>query len=454
MAKYDEPFRLQVVQEYLNGDASTRTLAARYGVGRTVIRRWVASYQEHGVAGLRRKVGHYEAQFKLSVLHRIQRDGLSYGQAAALFDIRSAGYVAIWERLYHEGGIDALSPRRRGRPRKMATSLPPKPTEAGAPDERTREELLKENEYLRAEVAYPKKARCAAASEEAGSAKEKTQIVRELRQRYPMTALLKAAGLARSTFYYQLRTLDADDRHADLKAQIRAVFERHQGRYGYRRVTAAIRQAGHLVNHKAVQRLMQQLQLKSWVRPKKYRSWRGELGKAAPNLLQRQFEAAGPNQKWVTDVTEFKVNGQKLYLSPVMDLYNGEIVAYQMDRRPSFALVSGMLKQALAKLRRQDKPLLHSDQGWHYRMPEFRRELERRKLIQSMSRKGNCLDNAAMESFFGTLKSECFKRQHFTCVEQLRETLERYIHYYNHERIKLKLKGLSPVQYRTQSLGA
>ncbi len=168
--------------------------------------------------------------------------------------------------------------------------------------------------------------------------------MRELGQHHPVAALLKAAGLARSTFYYQLRTLDADDRHADLKAQIRMVFEHHKGRYGYRRVTAAIRQAGHLVNHKTVQRLMQQLQLKSWVRPKKYRAWRGEIGTAAPNLLQRQFKATGANQKWVTDVTEFKVNGQKLYLSPVMDLYNGEIVAYQMDRRPSFELVNSMLK--------------------------------------------------------------------------------------------------------------
>ncbi len=157
MAKYAERFRLQVVQEYLGGEASTRTLAARYGVGRTVIRRWVASYREHGAAGLSRKVGQYDARFKLSVLQRMQRDGLSYGQTAALFDIRSAGHVSTWEHLYHEGGFDALSSRRRGRPRKMATSLPPKPTEAGSPDERSREELLKENEYLRAEVAYLKK---------------------------------------------------------------------------------------------------------------------------------------------------------------------------------------------------------------------------------------------------------------------------------------------------------
>jgi len=209
--------------------------------------------------------------------------------------------------------------------------------------------------------------------------------VQALRQCHPVPALLRAAGLARSTFYYHLKSLQAGDRHADLKAKIQAVFERHKGRYGYRRVTAAIRQAGHLVNHKAVQRLMGQLQPKSRVRQKKYRSWRGEVGRAAPNLLQRQFEAHSPNQKWVTDVTEFNVGGEKLYLSPVLDLYNGEIVAWQTDRRPSFELVSAMLKKALAKLGHTERPLLHSDQGWQYRMSAFGRLLRRHKVIQSMS---------------------------------------------------------------------
>ncbi|ONX01433.1 transposase, partial [Burkholderia cenocepacia] len=122
----------------------------------------------------------------------------------------------------------------------------------------------------------------------------------------------------------------AGDRYADLKAKIQTVYDHHKGRYGYRRITAAIRQTGDAINHKTVQRLMGQLQLKSLVRPKRYRSWRGEVGRVAPNLLRRQFDAERPNQKWVTDVTEFNVEGQKLYLSPVMDLYNGEIVAYQM----------------------------------------------------------------------------------------------------------------------------
>lgn len=278
--------------------------------------------------------------------------------------------------------------------------------------------------------------------------------MQELRQQYPVAGLLKLAGLARSTFYYQQKVLLAGDKHASLKGSIRTIFERHKGRYGYRRVTASIRQLGERVNHKAVQRLMGVLGLKSLVRPKKYRSYKGEVGVAAPNVLQRQFDANGANQKWVTDVTEFNVAGEKLYLSPVLDLFNGEIVAFETAKRPVFDLVGSMLKKALRRLGPNDRPMLHSDQGWQYRMPAYQRKLRENKMVQSMSRKGNCLDNAAMESFFAVLKSEYFYLNKFTGVDQLQEGLKHYIHYYNHDRIKLKLKGLSPVQYRTQPLAA
>ncbi len=275
----------------------------------------------------------------------------------------------------------------------------------------------------------------------------------ELRQDHPLPVLLKAAELSRSTFYYQAKAIEAGDRYAGLKTRIRAIYERHKGRYGYRRITAALGHAGEAVNHKTVQRLMQGLGLKSLARPKKYRSYRGQLA-AAPNLLNRQFAASGANQKWVTDVTEFNVQGDKLYLSPVMDLYNGEIVAYEMLERPVFSLVSRMLKKALTRLSDGETPLLHSDQGWQYKMPAYRRQLIDHGLSQSMSRKGNCLDNAAMESFFGTLKSEFFYLNKFASIKQLQQGLHRYIHYYNHHRIKLKLKGLSPVQYRIQALSS
>lgn len=275
-----------------------------------------------------------------------------------------------------------------------------------------------------------------------------------MRQEHSLPALLKAAALARSTFYYHLKNAEVEDAHVGLKVQIRSIYGRHRGCYGYRRITAQIRRGGDAVNHKKVQRLMQSMGLKSVVRPKKYHSYRGGPHAATPNVLQRQFNAEQPNQRWVTDVTEFNVKGEKLYLSPVLDLYNGEIIAYQTSRRPAFAMVSTMLKKAIAKLGPNDQPLLHSDQGWQYQMPAYRQQLAERQITQSMSRKGNCLDNAAMESFFGTLKSEFFHLTQFDSIKQLQQGLCGYIHYYNHDRIKLKLEGLSPVRYRTQALGA
>ncbi len=214
----------------------------------------------------------------------------------------------------------------------------------------------------------------------------------------------------------------------------------------------AIRHTGALVNHKKISRLMNMMGLKAVIRQRKYRSFKGEAGRAAPNILQRNFKAERPNGKWVTDVTEFNTAGEKLYLSPVMDLFNGEIVSYRIQTRPTFDLVGKMLKEAFKTLMPSEKPILHSDQGWQYRMPFYQQQLKDKGLVQSMSRKGNCLDNAAMESFFGTLKSEYFYTCKYASVAELETALHEYIHYYNHDRIKLKLKGLSPVQYRIQSL--
>jgi transposase InsO family protein len=277
--------------------------------------------------------------------------------------------------------------------------------------------------------------------------------VHELRRDYPIEGLLKHAALARSTFYYQQKKLHATDKYAALKIKIKEIYHGHKGRYGYRRVTAALRRSGHVVNHKLIQRLMGILGLKSLVRPKKYRSYKGEIGAIAPNVLKRQFTATSLNQKWVTDVTEFRVAGEKLYLSPIMDLFNREIIAYETSKKP-VQIVDEMLQQAVRRLRRKDKPVLHSDQGWQYQMRSYQRVLRNHGVVQSMSRKGNCLDNAAMESFFGTLKAEFFHLQRFKSIDELRKGLKGYIEYYNHDRITLKLKGLSPVEYRTQPLSS
>jgi putative transposase len=273
--------------------------------------------------------------------------------------------------------------------------------------------------------------------------------VLELRQQYPLGALLSLADLKRSTFYYQLKAHEAGDKYAELKADIQAVFAFHKGRYGYRRIAETVLQAGHSVSPNTVQSLMGKLELKSLVRIKKYKSFKGEFGAAAPNVLERDFSATTPNEKWVTDVTEFKGPGGKLFLSTVMDLCTSEIIAHEIHTRPSLGLVTRMLNKALEKLGVDEKPILHSDQGWQYRMTRYRNLLMGKGVVPSMSRKGNCHDNAAMESFFGVLKSEYFHLNKFDSAEQLRNGLEEYIHYYNHIRMKLKLGGKSPVQYRT-----
>ena len=264
--------------------------------------------------------------------------------------------------------------------------------------------------------------------------------------------LLKSANLSRSTFYYHSKPKAADEGEVKLKALIKHIYHRHKGRYGYRRITIALQKKGHWVNHKKVLRLMRVLGLRSKVRVKKYRSYKGEVGRIAPDHLQRNFSADKPNEKWVTDVTEFNVKGEKLYLSPIMDLHNGEIISYQTARRPTLPLVMNMLKKAYRRLANQQTPMLHSDQGWHYQHAAYRQKLVDRGLTQSMSRKGNCLDNAAMESFFGTLKSELYYLNRYESIDELERDIKQYIHYYNHDRIKQKLKGLSPVEYRTQAL--
>ena len=223
------------------------------------------------------------------------------------------------------------------------------------------------------------------------------------------------------------------------------------GRYGYRRITMEMRNRGYIINHKTVQRLMKQLNLKCMVRMKKYRSYRGQVGKVAPNLINRDFHAEAPNQKWTTDVTEFALFGKKIYLSPILDMYNSEIISYTVSERPTLLPVLEMIDTAFERLPENSGLILHSDQGWQYQNQQYQKRLTEKGVIQSMSRKGNCLDNAIMENFFGLLKSELLYLRAFKDIEEFLSELEKYIFYYNHNRIKGKLKGLSPVDYRIKS---
>jgi len=263
--------------------------------------------------------------------------------------------------------------------------------------------------------------------------------------------LLALAQMPRSTYYYYVKQMEKPDKYAAIKEEICAIYHENQGRYGYRRITMELHNRGCQINHKTVQRLMKILHLKCRVRVKKYRSYKGEIGKIAPNILKRDFHATAPNQKWTTDITEFALFGEKLYLSPILDMYNGEIISYEISDRPVLEQVLNMLDKAFCQVPDGTGLVFHSDQGWQYQHKAYQKRLKDKGIRQSMSRKGNCLDNSIMENFFGLLKSELLYLREFSSMEEFRIELERYIDYYNNKRIKVKLKGLSPVEYRIQS---
>lgn len=257
--------------------------------------------------------------------------------------------------------------------------------------------------------------------------------------------------MARSTFYYCIKRMKQPDKYAELKDVIKQIFSENRGRYGYRRITMELHNRGYQVNHKTVQKLMKQCGLKCEIRRKRYRSYKGEVGKVAPNILNRNFKSDAPLKKLATDVTEFSVGDEKVYLSPILDMYNGEIIAYDISLHPTFSQTMRMLDRAFEVIPDNSGAILHSDQGWQYQMKSYQYRLKEKGIIQSMSRKGNCLDNSVMENFFGLLKTEMFYKHKFYSTKQLIEEIDRYMYYYNNVRIKQKLKGLSPVQYRTQS---
>jgi putative transposase len=257
--------------------------------------------------------------------------------------------------------------------------------------------------------------------------------------------------MPRSNYYYRLNNLSEPAKYIDELEAIKEICEENKGRYGYRRVTIELHRKGFSTNHKVVLKLMIQGNHTCRLREKKYKSYRGGFGKTVSNLLDRNFSAVKPNSKWVTDVTEFRLLGQKLYLSPILDLFNSEIICYTLSSCPSFRQITDMLQSAFQKIPDNSHLILHSDQGWQYQLKPYQKMLMDKGILQSMSRKGNCYDNSVMENFFGILKSEFYHNQKFPSIEQFTQELSEYISYYNNRRIKTKLRGLSPVQFRTQS---
>ena len=280
---------------------------------------------------------------------------------------------------------------------------------------------------------------------------QKAQVVQKLRHKFSLDLLLTIAQLPRATFYYHLKRMRVPDKYKEAKAEIAAIYHENKGRYGYRRITTELHNRGFSMNHKTVQRLMKELGLVCRVRIKKYRSYKGEVGKLAPNLLNRNFYAEKPNQKWVTDVTEFSLFGQRMYLSPILDLHNGYLVSYTISDRPVLGMITSMLEKAFETIPDGTGLVLHSDQGWQYQRKQYQHMLRRTGIRQSM-RKGNCIDNAVVENYLDLLKSELPYLQKFESSEHFKQELVDYLDYYNNRRIKAKLKGLPSAIHRQQAL--
>ncbi|HBB9522830.1 TPA: IS3 family transposase [Escherichia coli] len=437
--------KLAAVNHYLAGHAGIISTAKLFQLSHTSLSHWINLFLLHGPRALDcRHKRSYSPEDKLCVVLYALGHSESLPRVAARFNIPSHNTVKNWIKGYRKSGNEAFIRRRKEK--SMTRSDDTHENEANM----TPEEMKNELRYLRAENAYLKAMQEHLLEKKPPGAGEKTKVIRSLRCGHCQSDLLKAAGLARSTLYYQLSLQKAKDKYADVKQLIASIFHEHRGCYGYRRIHCELQKRGLKFSGKTVRKLMQQLGLKSPVRLKKYRSYRGNMGLAAENILQRQFKAEAPCEKWVTDITEFRAGGQKLYLSPILDLFNGEIVAWETACRPTEELVKRMLNKGLESLAEGEKPLLHSDQGWHYRIKSYQSALADKGLVQSMSRKGNCLDNAVMENFFGHLKEEMYYRRDYRSVEELENAVNEYITYWNQKRIKLSLGGLSPVEYRTE----
>ena len=285
--------------------------------------------------------------------------------------------------------------------------------------------------------------------------KEKVAIVDALKKRYTLPMLLGKLELSKSSYYYQETRLNRIDKYEELREQISAVFYENKSCYGYRRIHAVLKKNGTTVSEKKVRQLMREEGLFPRIKQKnKYSSYKGEISPEVPNLVERDFHAECPNQKWLTDITEFAIPAGKVYLSPIVDCFDGMLPAWTIGTTPNAALVNGMLDKAIATLSPEERPLIHSDRGCHYRWPGWIDRMNRAGLERSMSKKGCSPDNSACEGLFGRLKNEMFYNQKWENVtlSEFMGILNDYLVWYNEKRIKVSLGNMSPVEYR-RSLG-
>jgi transposase InsO family protein len=285
---------------------------------------------------------------------------------------------------------------------------------------------------------------------------EKAAIIKELNEKgYQLKYLLKAMHMAKSTYYFEIGKIDVvAERNQEILKEIKTIFESNKRRYGVRRVYMELRNNGFIVNHKRVQRLMHEAGMLGKRPKEKYHSYKGEVGKVADNVINRDFKVDKPLQKWTTDVSQFNFAWGKCYLSPILDMATNEIISYDISLSPNLDQIGRMLDDAFRKFPKVSGLIFHSDQGWQYQHAYYQKRLKEHGIVQSMSRKGNCYDNCIMETFFGRLKNEMYYgyEKDYSSFEEFSKAVAEYIDYYNNKRIQAKTKWMPPVQYRIASM--
>ncbi|WP_420846151.1 IS3 family transposase [Neobacillus notoginsengisoli] len=457
--KYSKELKLTAVRDYLSGDYSYQEVTRKYEISSTsLLRKWIKKYNSHRelkdtskgrttTMTKGRKTTLNER--KEIVLYCLENDK-DYQRAAEIYQV-SYQQVYQWVQKYEDGGEEALRDKRGRKKEEVELS----------PEQKMKLEmqrLERENNRLRAENLFFKKVR--------GDRKEakisqvhfgdKYIAIKELHEEeeFPIMMLCEIAGIARSAYYKWLkRTPSVRERqNEEILEEIKTLHEEVKGIYGYRRITMTLnRKLGEKFNHKRIYRLMKISGIQSVIRKKRKRYKKSTPQHVTENVLNREFQAEKPNEKWVTDVTEFKYgNDKKAYLSAIRDLYDGSIVSYVLGHSNNNQLVFKTLDQATALLDGAH-PLIHSDRGFQYTHQGFKRRIDKAEMTQSMSRVGRCIDNGPMESFWGTLKSEKYYLKKYETFEELSMAIDEYIHFYNHNRYQKRLNGLSPMEYRTKA---
>ncbi|PHV69174.1 IS3 family transposase [Sporanaerobium hydrogeniformans] len=470
MAKYDYEFKKKIVNAYMNGEGGKRFLANKYGVKSSQdVMKWVNAFKSFGDEGLMRsrKNETYTFEFKLRVVELYLSTEVSYQELALSVGINNPPLVSKWVNDFRIAGPDALRPKRKGRRSKVSKPKESKSNniETTSNNSEYLKQLEDENLKLRIENAYLKELRRLRLEEEALLQKQRESSTAS-EENFKLKDILAFTGFPKATYMYWQKRFNRENPNEDLEQRILEIRKENKD-FGYRRIYGELRKQGLIVNKKRVQRIIQKLglQVTSFTRKsRKYSSYKGKVGKVAPNRIHRRFETPIPHQKITTDTSEFKYYEvddkgrmiiKKLYLDPFMDMCNREIISYGISQRPSAENIMDALNEAIkitsdCKYRRT----FHSDQGWAYQMKAYSYKLKENKIFQSMSRKGNCHDNSVMENFFGIMKQEMYYGEVYYSYDELKETIDKYIRYYNEKRIKEKLGWMSPVEYRLSLLAA